>query len=298
MNDNDIESKIIAILSTGQPVRTQRLVGQLRSNKQDLRGFSEATIYRKIKKLSDRGRILTLSSDELKPFGIIYDDKRAHYLILSDYNDRKKHLDSILKYLDSGDVGDAIIVFDELERYGYPYVLTPAQLNKLIPGKTTDFTVIYPAIRILREYICRKHILPSDKPRLLRSLKQTLNRIGNENTQNWNIEGYCLEILGFLGDDYVIEQLMIDADNQKRLEHVKNTYESQYLVRVIENARDRLFEFERSLAKRGKNDSEKEKIQAILKVIRDIRTTATHRVFSPPPDFQDFSFELSDNTGH
>jgi hypothetical protein len=291
MNDSNIEKKIIAILSSGFPVRTQRLVDQISSSNKDIRGYSPAAIYRKIGHLKEQNLIIELAPEKVKQFGISTDDKRATYLVLKDYDERKDHLDRIISSLDTEDIDDSIAVFNELDRYKNRFYLTPAQLDKLKPGKKTDFAVIYRALRILQDHIFNKQIVPSDIQGLLKSLKWTLKRLRSESPQNYNPKKDCLDVLGFFNDNYVVDQLIADAENHEKIKFEKHYYESPYLARIIEKERARLFEFERSLRKKGKDEAAIAKNRAMADIFSDIRDRATHQVIYPQYDTNNYSYE-------
>lgn len=291
MNDSNIEKKIIAILSMGLPIRTQRLVDQIHGDNKDIRGYSRATIYRKIGYLKEQNLIVELAPEKVKPFGIITKDNRAKYLVLKDYDERKDHLDGILNYLDTEDTDDAVAVFNELDRYQNRYYLTPEQLDKLIPGKKKDFIVISRALHILQDNIFRNQTVPSNQQGLLKSLRWTLKRLGSECPQNYNPKKDCLEILGYFNDNYVVDQLIIDAENPEKMKFEKLYYESPYLARIIEKERVRLFDFERSLRKRGKDESARERNRKMADIISDIRNKATHQVIYPQHYANRYSYE-------
>jgi hypothetical protein len=291
MNDNDIEKRIIAILSMGLPIRTKRLVDQVYGGNKDTRGYSRATIYRKIGHLKEQNLIVELAPEKVKQFGISTGDQRATYLVLKNYDERKDHLDSILNYLDTEDTDDAVAVFNELDRYQDRYFLTPEQLDKLIPGKKTDIIVIYKALHILQDHIFRNQIIPSNQQDLLKSLRWTLKRLGSESPHNYNPKKDCLEILGYFNDHYVVDQLINDAGNPEKMKFEKLYYESPYLAKIIEKERARLFDFERSLRKRGKDESAKERNWKMADIISDIRNKATHQVLYPQHDANRYSYE-------
>lgn len=291
MNNNDIEKKIIAVLSIGLPVRTKRLVDQVHGGIKDIREYSRSTIYRRIGYLKEQNLIVELAPEKVKQFGIFSDDKRATYLVLKDYDERKDHLDRIISSLDTEDIDDSIAVFNELDRYHNRYYLTPFQLDKLNPGKKTDFIVIYRALRILQDHIFSKKIVPSDIQGLLKSLRWTLKRLRSESPQNYNPKKDCLDVLGFFNDNYVVDQLIADAENYEKIKFEKHYYESPYLARIIEKERVRLFEFERSLRKKGKDTAAIAKNRAMADIISDIRDRATNQVIFPQHDANWYSYE-------
>lgn len=291
MNENDIESELIKALSSGRPIRTNDLVQQLLQKHPDTRGFSNATIYRKIKQLKTRKIILELSSEEFQTYGISQTDGRATYLILKDSDERRKHLDEILDLLRSGDKADAITVYDDLEMYNR-YSLTPSQLDQLIPGKTTDLDIAYRAIRILEDHIIRQHIVPTDWKKLIISLKTTLKRIGNKNL---NIEEYSLKILGFYNDNFVIDQLVADAKNLEKMKTVEHYYLSPYCFKIIEKERTRLFELERSLRKPVLDATIQIQNYEVAQIIFKIRSSAANFMMYPRDDANLYSLSESQN---
>jgi rRNA processing protein Gar1 len=290
MSESEIENDIKKNLFNYCPIRTTKLIENLRDQHPDKTGYSQPSIYRKIDELKRDGTILKISPEDYESYGINDSDKRAQYIILKEADERRLHLDETLNLLESGDQADAISVFNELDLYINRYPLNPKQLDKIIPVLYWNMEVAHRAVRILLDCVTRNRIAPSDKSGLLNAIKYVLENIKDDPDQHINIEGYCLEILGIWNDPYVIVQLTKDSENVERLKILKTYYESPYLSKTIEHERKRLFELERTLRKKNSDDKIMKRNQAVADIITDIRSRATSFVITPPPDASRYCF--------
>jgi len=293
MNESIIETEIINILTQTSPIRTTELVRKAREKHSGEMGCSNATIYRRIHQLKKQKKILEIRFSECKIYGINDPDKRAHYLILPEFDAQRQHIDEILKLLKNGDNSVVIAVFDELDRYTPRYPLNPSQLDKIVPVLKKDLDVVYRTVRILHSHLTRFRIAPIDKKSLLENIKGILEKIDSNYTENLNTEGYCLEILGMWNDPYVVEQLKKDARDLEKLKKVKPYYESPFVAKVIDKERTALFYFLLPLRKSQDDQIITNKNRSIVGIISDIQSRAANFVMYPPRDAELYtSFDL------
>ena len=217
-------------------------------------------------------------------YGLSDPDKRAKFLILREFDERRQHIDDILKLLQNGDNSDAIAVFDELEMYISRYHLNPSQLDEIVLVLMRDFDVVSKAIQILHRHLTSFRIAPINKKLLLENIKQILEKIESNPSENLSTEHYCLEILGMWNDPYVVEQLKKDARDLEKLKKVKMFYESRYIAKVIEKERTSLFNFIRLLRKTYTDPIITKNNRAIADIILNIQSIAANFVNFPPSD--------------
>ena len=281
MNDSKTETEIKNILTHQSPIRTTKLIETLKSQHPGETGFSTSSIYRKIERLKEENIILEITPEFYPNYGITESDKRARYIILKDADERRLHLDDILDLLKTGDHADVISVFNELDHYIDKYPLNPKQLDKIVPVLYQDMDIAYRALQILRDRLTRNRVAPADTNSFRNAVKQVLSKIEENTQEHINIEGICLEILGIWNDPYVIDQLTKDVQNLDRLKILKNYYESEYLSKVIEGERKKLFDIERMLRKKQSDEATMKNNCAAADIISTIRSTATRFVIFP-----------------
>ena len=280
-NDSVIETEIIECLLKESPMRTTQLIKKIQEKLRKGTGSSTQTLYRKIGYLKKKNLILEIGPDNYKAYDIKDSDNRAKYIILKDADERWQYLDELLDLLQTGDKADIISVFEELNRYTSRYPLKPAQLDKIVLILGNDMEIVYNVLSILHQHLTRQHLAPLDTNSLINRIKQILRKIGNSDSENLNVESYCLEILGMRNDPFVVDQLMKDAQNFEKMKKIKEYYKSPYLSRVIEKQRKKLFDFERSLRKENQDPNIMERNHAISEIISEIRSTAANNVIYP-----------------
>ena len=291
MNENIIEIEITKILRQTSPIRTTQLIRKIKENHSNESGFSDPTFYRRISDLNNQKKILKFGYSDYKKYGINDPDKRGKYLILLDFDERRQHVDKILKLLKKGDNSDVITVFDELERYTPRYHLNSNQLDEIVPILVKDLEVAHKAIRILHHHVTSFRIVPSNKKLFLESTKKFLKKNENNYPENLSARQECLEILGMWNDPYVIEQLKKDASDLEWLKKVKNYYESRYLARIIEKERTSLFNFVRLLRKSQEDPDITKNNRAIADIISQIQSRAANVVMYPQLDSERYTFD-------
>jgi hypothetical protein len=290
MNECIIEKEITKILRQTGPIRTNQLVRKIKENPSNESDFSDPTIYRRIRDLKKQKKILNLGFSDYKKYGINDPDKRGRYLILQEFDERRQHVDEILKLLKNGDSSDAITVFDELERYTPRYHLNSNQLDEIVPVLVEDMEVVRKAIRLLHNHVTSFRIVPGNKKIFLDNIKKILKKMERNYAENLSARQECLELLGMWNDPYVVEQLKTDASDLERLKKVKLYYESPYLARIIEKERTSLFNFVRILRKPQSDPVITKNNQAIAEIISHIQSHATHIAMYPRPDSERYNF--------
>lgn len=295
MNESIIDNEIIEYLSHNPPTRTTQVISKIQEKHPNETGFSNPTFYRKIDRLKKQNLVKEIEPADYTKYGIQSTDKRANYLTLNEVDSRRQYIDEILEHLQNGNAADITSVFHDLNLYTDRYPLNSAQLEKIVPVLKSDLKIVYMALQILYIHMTKHQIGPMNPKELLEQIKQVLIRIGNKDSENLNSEGYCLDILGYWNDSFVIDQLIMDAENFEKIKRVKNHYESRYLSKVIENHRKKLFDVARSLRKENPDVKIMAQNNAIADIILDIRSKATHNILYPPPDADRYSVQISAN---
>jgi|GEM_PF-4418584 len=251
-----IEKDIENIILTGGPIRTDRLVGKLMEKNPNKRGYSKKTLYRKISRIKEAGRISEVPPEEYSSYNITDADGRAHYLTIPIAEDRKKHIDKVISDIPKGNVIDEYLSFLELLLYKGYYALSPSQVDTI--GTALDRTmqdenggdIVFMALQILHEVIIDKDTPPLDSMKLCERLRGVQDNFRDVPKHRPNVR-YANQLLGYFNDYAVIEQLAIDAPKSTDDEILKNEYTYPEMIGVFEQYRSELYEIEKSFVKNG-----------------------------------------------
>ncbi len=249
---HDSNEAIIQYLSTHPPTRTTQLVRDIMEHHQGERGFSQPSLYRALKSLERCGRIAKVRNLDLRTYGIEEPSDTAVYLTLTTFAERKTHLDTVFEILSGGNAEDIKAVFDEIGLYRDRYTLTPAQLNRVVSLLDSDAEIAEPALSILNEYFIGRDIPPADRPRFSDALRSCLTRFNKCTSPSSTVRRQIIKMLGKLGDEVVVSQLLEDARHSDNFESLKGDYLTVYTALVIESHRTDLFNLERELRKGGR----------------------------------------------
>lgn len=267
-----VEKEVIIYLEAHPPMPIKEVIEHLikgHTNKETQAvdtGYSDRTIYAKLKRMETSGQIAAIPSDELLTYGIKKADGRLHYITLKTTSERKTHIDEILGLLSSKKKIDIQTALEEIQRYKEKYTLSPRQLDILTGLLRDDFEGADAIVSILFDYIIKRQIKPSNEEQLLKKLRNLTGVYENNSDEQYRIRRNALRILGVYNDEGIIQQLMKDSTLPDRFPSLKNDYLSKYTARVIESHRSDLFHFQDSL--------KKDKKANIAEIISEIRTYA------------------------
>jgi hypothetical protein len=220
-------------------------------------GYSKPTINRRLREMLISGEIIALDYEQLRKYSFQEKDRRAKYLFTPEGLKLKTHIDEVLKLLETGDEIDKEMALKELNRYEKLYSFDESQLDLIVSNLTSvnaDLTTKF--LITLKVYITEKRKEPTDKEALLQSLKAVLDKYGEPTGKNKVIREVAIILLSHYKDEYVLDQLIKDAntlDNPLEVEYEYVNDPSMIADIVIQNP-SRLFEAERHLMKEGKRD--------------------------------------------
>lgn len=267
------EKEVMSYLETRPPIPIKDVIGYLMHRHTDEKtgrlqtGYSDRTIYGKLKRMEKDGQITGISPEDLRTYGIKQSDGRLQYISLKTASERKTHLDDVLSLLSSRKKIDIQTALEEIQRYKEKYTLNPRQLDILTRLLNKDFEGVETVVLILFDYIIKRQIHPSNTDELLQRLRGLTGVYEKNSDAQYRIRRNALRILGIYNDEGVIQQLKTDAKIPEKFPDLKNDYLSKYTARVIETHRSDLFHFQNTL--------KKNKQANIAEIISEIRTYAT-----------------------
>lgn len=273
-SSHDSEEVIIQYLSTHLPTRTAQLVRDIMERHQGERGFSQPSLYRALHSLERSGRIAKIQNPDLITYGIEESSGTAVYLTLTTFAERKKHLDTVFGLLSSGDKADIKAVLDEIGLYRDRYSLTPAQLDQIVGLLDSGTEIAEAALLILHDYFIVRDIPPADRLRFRNALRSSLVEFHKYTPSSSMMRRRIIQMLGKMGDEAVVSQLLEDARHSDDFESLRNDYLTKYTALVIESHRTELFNLERELRKEGRDRE--------AGCIREIRQYAKEHENDPP----------------
>ena len=272
-NDHNFDNEIINYLKPKGYIRRRQLVKDFMEVHKNERGYSLKSINRKLDEIIKKGTVRRVKYPDFEKLGIGDTDKRAIFLTLTNISEIKEHMDNVIENLGSEDPIEQIMALKEIVRYEQTYVLTPKQLDLLVTqfGRTIDREhldndLTDKLLLFLYEYILKKGIKPTDREKTTGLLKRLLDKYSIPISTHVNLRTYIIHLLGYYDDELVIERLMGDARTLEDLFSVENDYNTEFIARLIEEQRGKLYTLELELAKeRNENAS---------KFVSRIRTSA------------------------
>lgn len=266
---HDSDKAIIHYLSTHLPTRTAQLVRDVMELHKDERGFSQPSLYRTLRNLERTGVIVKIQNPDLRAYGIEESNDTAVYLTLTTFSERKKHLDNIFSHLSGDDVSDIKMVLEEIRLYHDRYSLTPAQLDKIVDLLPHGDDIASAATAILYDYFIIRGIPPAKRERFRAALCTSLSECSKYQQPSSMMRKHLIQMLGKLGDEAVVSQLIEDARHAADFEPLKDDYLTKFTALVIESRRTELFNLERELRKEGR-EKEAAGIREIRKYAKEL----------------------------
>lgn len=253
-NEAKFDADLFSYLEKVVAARRQDVITYLKTKHSREKGWSRATINRRLKDLIENGDILVLhSQEELEKYGIIKTDDRASYLIAARTSEMKKHFDEILGYLEHGDDADKKEVLIEIESHKRKYVLSPTQLDLLVKNLNTEnLDLLNDLVRILYTHVIEKNKEPLDKNLFVKRLRALLQKYPTPMEHEYkNLRHYIISLLGYYNEEVVVDQFIEDVNRLTNLESVLDDYSNKQVAPLIEKSRKKLFDIRRKLRKDG-----------------------------------------------
>lgn len=255
-NEVDFDTNVIEYLNAIGYVRRGRLVNYLMETHPNERGYSKKSIDRKLANMTKTGILTSLKYDELQKYGIKETDKRASYPIPKKTLKMKEDLDKTFSYLNSADVTTKKLILEEISRYERKYVLDPYQLDILAKHLDTESDELVDSLlEILFRYITEKDIEPSNTDTFLERLRSTLKHYKVSPDEYPMLRRHITWLLGYYKDNFVIEQLKMDAETLEDLFSVKCDYCDPLIAPFIAEHSLELFNFQMELKQKGKEEA-------------------------------------------
>jgi len=283
MNTPELDEKILSELRKTGYVRRKDLLEDLKAKYADEIGFSFSSINRRISELHRDHIIQVIDSSEFASYGISDEDKRAKYLVLSSYAEKKTLVDNLIAKASDGDPFEKYLVIKEIRRNLDEYSLNWSQLAHLSEclnpaDERTDALVI----EIIHDSLLKQRscIGEEEQDSLLGNIYDSLVEyrvpLMNENKR------LLLDILGFFSAETVIEALKVDLEDaikdtqglpkEDRIptkSWVKELYHSKYLVHAFEIYNTDLFRLMWGYNEKGKREGHEDEREIAL-IVDDI----------------------------
>lgn len=252
-NETKIDSDIYSYLEKAVAPRRQDVITHIKTKHSKEKGWSRATIERRLKHHIDSGDILVVhSQEELDIYGITKTDGRASYLVSTRTREMKIHFDEILGLLEYGDDSDKKEVLIEIESHKRKYTLSPIQLDLLVKNLDTDnLDILNDLVRILYNHVTNKSKEPLDNDLFVKMLRMLLKKHQVPIKEYKNLRHHTIVLLGYYKDEVVVDQLLEDVNNVTNLDSVFEDYCNEYVAPFIAKSMKKLFDFRRKLRKEG-----------------------------------------------
>ncbi|MCK4529020.1 hypothetical protein KAW18_16770 [candidate division WOR-3 bacterium] len=254
-NDVDFDSEVLSYIDKKGFVRRRQLIDHLIDSHKEEKKYSRPSVERKLARLTKNGSLVIVKHSELEKYGIYEKDKRSSYLSLKEVIGIKDFLDTLFSYLKSDDKYDKNSILNEIDLYKERYSLTREQLDVLVDClSTNDEKFRFHLLRILKEYILNRGIEPTNKDKLLKSLKEILGEFAGVSREHEIYRSGLIFILGYYNDDSVIDWLKYDIKNlkvEKNFDKIKADYNTFYTARIIDRHKLELFNLINDFKKDG-----------------------------------------------
>jgi hypothetical protein len=272
-SETNIESEIILLVSENEPITATELVKLLQDRYKTKTGvelgYSSKNLYKRIRRLRTNGTLSSVREEDIRLFGIPKVDRRSDYLVLAVSDERRTHIDGVLQSLDSGNQLEIDLALNEILLYKKNYHLNSSQLDSIVSLLTNKAEIVDLALQILKEYIIDRKIEPLNKDRIIKNLRNVLQKYRDDKLNRILIDR-AVHLLAHYQDDAIIDQLEHDAELIVDNWDWRNLYCTPEVGIVVEKNRKRLFDFEKELNKQGKRN--------VAKAIHYIR------IFAVDPD--------------
>jgi len=285
MNTQELDENILSELGKTGYARRKDLLEDLKMRYADERGVSNSSINRRISELSRAGVIQVIEPTEFASYGISDKDKRAKYIVLTSYVQKKELVDDLIAKTSGGDQFEKYLVVKEIRRNLGDYSLNWNQLARLSEclnssDEATDALVI----EIIHSTLLKQRscIDEDDQDSLLGNLYDSLVKyrlpLINENKR------HLLDIFGFFSSEIVIAVLKRDLetalrdkqwlrkeDDVQTISWVKELYHSRLLVRAFEMCNTDLLRLMWEYNETGKREGHEDerKIALIIDALLD-----------------------------
>lgn len=257
--DVDFDVEVLSYIDENRFVRRRQLIDHLIDSHKGEKKYSRPSVERKLAILTKTGALVIIKYSELEKYGIYEKDKRASYLSLKEIIGINDDLDTLFSYLKSDDKYDKNSILNELDLYKERYSITMEQLDVLVDHlSTNDEKFRYHLLRILKEYILERGIKPTNKEKLLKSVKDILGKFAGESREYELYRPGLIFILGYYNDDSVIDWLKHDIKNlnvEKNFDKIKDDYSTFYTARVIDRHKLELFNLINELKNEGNDEA-------------------------------------------
>ena len=247
-SENDIETTaelIQKIINEQRAVRRKDLILETK-NRLDI---GIATINRHIGILLKQNTIVQIRYPDYKKYGISKEDKKAVYLVLASDTEQTKHYDTIITALNNEDpkiMKNSMIEIDSFE----DVKLLPEQLRSISDAlKTADLPTCYQIVSVIWGHF-EKLIFPSNLKQFEENLITCFERHRKSgiSSENYNLRGHILNMLGELDNPIVIKFLKLDIEEfNTALGNLQTWYSSFHLGPIIQKYRTELFNFAHGL---------------------------------------------------
>jgi hypothetical protein len=259
------EDEITELLTKNRyMIRAQLVKYILEVHKGEL-GYSEKTINRKLDEMIKKEDVHSLKyhkknnndenndadndgNDDLSKYGIKETDRRVSYLILKKTMKIKKGLDKIFYYIVLGEPSVQKLALEKIRSHSGEYLLDPYQLDVFVSClHSKNDNLVDDLLDTLCEYILGRGIEPSNKDKLLESLRDLLKRYTGS-LEHTNIRRHVFWLLGIYKDyDTVIDQLKKDAVDLEDPMSIVSEYCNEYVAPSIKESTLELFAFKLEL---------------------------------------------------
>jgi hypothetical protein len=228
------------------------LIQQLNERHPEERGFTLPTLNRRIGQLVKIKKIGIIKKEDFSLFGIVENDANASYLISQSNMDKKHHFDDVISDIPKGTREEVFTALQEILLYQSNNRLTPKQIDQVATALKYDDKIVLISLEILNEAVFLHQVHPQNEELFKNKLKKLILKIRENNDYRIQIR-QIINILGYLEDDFVIDQLEYDVQLVEFNTKFFSDYMNGILIPVIEKNRLKLYELEKSFIKQGKD---------------------------------------------
>jgi ribosomal protein L29 len=210
-------------------------------------------------RMTKRDLLVIVKHKDLEKYGIYEEDGRASYLTLKEIININEYLDTLFSHFESNDPEyDKNSILNEIDLYTDRYSLSRKQLDVLVDNLLIDDEKLqFHILRILKEYILDREIAPTNKDKLLKSLKEILGKYAGVSREHEIYRSGIIFMLGYFEDDSIIDWLKYDIEHlevEKHFDKIKDDYGNIYTAWVIDKHKLELFNLINQFKKEGKDE--------------------------------------------
>jgi hypothetical protein len=251
-NDMDVDTEILKYLDKNGVVWREKL----RKDISKLVDKSPITIDKRLTKLKKANKLDFIKGDEAVCIGIKVKGMNASYIISNAYLETKKHLDNVFEdFKNETDEKLKEIELIEISSHN-GYLFTPKQLDYLVEHlDSKNNKLVKTCMHIIYNHF-KNNIFPLNTDNFISKLKIVLKNYKEDVKDGKNVRIDSIFILGYYEDDAVIDQLIDDVNENRTNDAHQYAYMHEFTAKVIEKNKDRLYQFQKELTKKGEEQRE------------------------------------------